>query len=135
MARQAANKPTQEEEATGWTPIQVTDRKIIGPVRGVYTIQLTLSAWPDQDWRRLFSGPPSAGDHPTVENKTIFWEVPKSDLTDAYGVIKKWIDTANEGYVKILEKRDSHRRQTEGKEAAARADLDSLQKELDSFRF
>jgi hypothetical protein len=134
MAREAAKKPV-EEEVEGWMPIRVTDRRITGPVRGLYKVHLTLSEWPDRDWIRLFDGPPSAGDHPTVENRSILWEVPKADLSNAYGVIKKWIDTANEGYVKILEKRDNLSRKTEDKEAAARADLDKLQKDLDSFTF
>lgn len=139
MARAAAKQqPPQDEtpdEAPGWSQIRVTDRKVTGPVHGLYTIRLTLSEWPDRDWCRVFAGPPSATDHPTVENRTILWQVPKAELSDAYGVIKEWIDKANAEYEKILEKRESQRRQTEDKEAAARAELSTLQKELDSFRF
>jgi len=138
MARAASKQPAQDEkpdEAPGWLPIHVTDRKITGPVHGLYTIRLTLSQWPDSDWCRVFAGPPSATDHPTVENRTILWQVGKGELADAYGVIKEWIDKANAEYVKILVKRDSQRRQSESKEAAARAELNELQKELESFRF
>jgi hypothetical protein len=142
MARNAAKPATQkqeqeqeQDETPSWSPIRVTDRKITGPVGGIYTIRLTLSEWPDRDWCRVFAGPPSATDHPTVENRVVLWEVPKSELSDAYSVIKKWIDKANAEYVKILEKRDVQRRQSEDKQAAARAELNALQKELDGFRF
>jgi hypothetical protein len=134
MPREAQPK-ADEESITDWGPIHVINRDVSGPTRGLYTIRLTLSEWPDQDWSRLFAGPPLAGNQPEVQNRIIVWEVPKSDLKDAYGLIKDRIDVANTGYQQILAKRIQQRKQADDKEAAARAELASLKKELDGFKF
>jgi hypothetical protein len=136
MAKDTGKQAEAEAEApVEWTPIAVTARKLIGPSNGVFTIRLTLSAWPDQDWQRLFAGPPSVGSHPTVQNRSIIWEVLKSELTEAYETIKTSIDRANAEYVQVLVQREQIRQQSEGKQAAAQAELDAVQKELDAFKF
>ncbi len=128
--------------ADEWNPLEIIDRKVTGPDRGLITLRLKLSAKPDPDWAAWFSnnsgnregsmgflmGPP-----PQVVGDTIEWVIPERDMEGAFRAVKLGMGSANARFPAVLALRRELAKSLAEQSAAAHTAHEELQKKLDSL--
>ena len=124
-----------------WEPIAITSKDAVDVEGDQVRVVWSLSRRPDIDWAREFRDSTtrngSAGlEHTSPDIRiggTIQWIVPATELRAAAQYVKSCVALANEGYARILVRRDEARRRREEEERARAVRLHAAQQALNEL--